>query len=88
MTRFMQLRTLWPFPEETVAEFCRGRRRVFVVENSYTGQLERLIRYVVGPLPTMHSVRKYDGKPFRPIRDHRGGRTGLAARTRQDQEVG
>ncbi len=65
-TRFMQLRTLWPFPEEAIAEFVADAEAVFVVENSYTGQLERLIRYVVGPLPTMHSVRKYDGKPFRP----------------------
>jgi 2-oxoglutarate ferredoxin oxidoreductase subunit alpha len=65
-TRFLQLRTLWPFPEETVADFCADADAIFVVENSYTGQLERLIRYVVGPLPTLHSVRKYDGKPFRP----------------------
>jgi pyruvate/2-oxoacid:ferredoxin oxidoreductase alpha subunit len=40
---------------------------VFVVENNYTGQLERLIRYVVGPLEHMHLVNKYDGRPFRPI---------------------
>ncbi len=65
-TRFLQLRTLWPFPEETVAEFCASAEAIFVVENSYTGQLERLIRYVVGPLPALQSVRKYDGKPFRP----------------------
>ena len=47
--------------------FFAGARHAFVVENNYTGQLERLIRYVMGPLERMHPVRKYDGKPFRPI---------------------
>ena len=66
-TRFLQLRTLWPFPEDDVRDFVRGAKHVFVVENNITGQLERLIRYVTGPQPTMHPVRKYDGRPFRPI---------------------
>jgi len=65
--RFLQLRTLWPFPEDDVRAFFRGAQHVFVVENNFTGQLERLIRYVVGPLDALHSVRKYDGRPFRPI---------------------
>jgi 2-oxoglutarate ferredoxin oxidoreductase subunit alpha len=66
-TRFLQLRTLWPFPDEDVLLFCTGARHVFVVENNYAGQLERLIRTVVGPLETLHGVRKWDGRPFRPI---------------------
>ena len=66
-SRFLQLRTLWPFPEEEVRDFIRGAAHVFVVENNFTGQLERLIRYVTGPLPHMHAVRKYNGRPFRPI---------------------
>ena len=66
-TRFLQLRTLWPFPEDEVRAFVNGAAHVFVVENNFTGQLERLIRYVTGPLPHMHPVRKYDGRPFRPI---------------------
>ncbi len=67
LTRFLQLRTLWPFPEDTIREFVGGARHVFIVENNYTGQLERLIRSVVGPLESLHGVRKYDGRPFRPI---------------------
>ncbi|GAC1660001.1 MAG: 2-oxoacid:acceptor oxidoreductase subunit alpha [Candidatus Elarobacter sp.] len=67
LTRFLQLRTLWPFPDEEIKEFVRGAQHVFVVENNYTGQLERLIRAVVGPLDALHGVRKYDGRPFRPI---------------------
>ncbi len=66
-TRFLQLRTLWPFPEEEVCSFIETASHVFVVENNLTGQLERLIRYATGPRPHMHSIRKYNGRPFRPI---------------------
>ncbi|MBV8645424.1 MAG: hypothetical protein JO225_16075 [Candidatus Eremiobacteraeota bacterium] len=65
--RFLQLRTLWPFPEDDVRLFCAGASHVFVVENNYGGQLMRLIRATVGPLETLHPVRKYDGRPFRPV---------------------
>jgi len=65
--RFLQPRTLWPFPEDDVRAFVESADRVFIVENNYTGQLERLIRYVTGPLPGLHGIRKYNGKPFRPI---------------------
>jgi len=65
--RFLQLRTLWPFPDDDIRAFVGGAHHVFVVENNYTGQLERLIRAVVGPLDALHGVRKYDGRPFRPI---------------------
>jgi 2-oxoglutarate ferredoxin oxidoreductase subunit alpha len=67
LTRFLQLRTLWPFPDDEIREFVRGAQHVFVVENNYTGQLERLIRAVVGPLDALHGVRKYNGQPFRPF---------------------
>ncbi len=65
--RFMQLRTLWPFPEDDIRQFVRGAQHAFVVENNYGGQLMRLIKTVVGPLDVLHGVRKYDGRPFRPI---------------------
>jgi 2-oxoglutarate ferredoxin oxidoreductase subunit alpha len=64
--RFLQLRTLWPFPEDEIRVFMHGAQHVFVVENNFTGQLDRLIRTVVGPLDALHGVRKYDGRPFRP----------------------
>jgi 2-oxoglutarate/2-oxoacid ferredoxin oxidoreductase subunit alpha len=67
LTRFLQLRTLWPFPDDDIKEFVRGAQHVFVVENNYTGQLMQLIRAVVGPLDALHGLRKYDGQPFRPI---------------------
>ena len=65
--RFLQLRTLWPFPDGDIRSFVRGAQHVFVVENTFTGQLEALVRGVVGPLDILHGVRKYDGRPFRPI---------------------
>jgi 2-oxoglutarate/2-oxoacid ferredoxin oxidoreductase subunit alpha len=66
-TNFLQLRTLWPFPEDDIRTFVGAYDHVFIVENNYTGQLARLIRAVVGPLPHVHPVLKYNGKPFRPI---------------------
>jgi 2-oxoglutarate/2-oxoacid ferredoxin oxidoreductase subunit alpha len=77
---FLQLRTLWPFPDDDVRSFIEENERVFIVENSYTGQLARLIRVVVGPLDKLHDVRKYDGKPFRPIEIIDAVRTGSASR--------
>jgi 2-oxoglutarate ferredoxin oxidoreductase subunit alpha len=65
--RFLQLRTLWPFPEDDIRLFCQGAHHVFIVENNYAGQLEQLIRSVVGPIEALHGVRKYDGRPFRPV---------------------
>jgi 2-oxoglutarate ferredoxin oxidoreductase subunit alpha len=64
---FLQLRTLWPFPDDDVKAFVADNDYVFIVENSYTGQLGRLIRVVVGPIDKLHDVRKYNGRPFRPI---------------------
>jgi 2-oxoglutarate ferredoxin oxidoreductase subunit alpha len=66
-SRFLQLRTLWPFPEDEVRDFLKFALHIFVVENNMTGQVERLVRYVTGPLPNMHRVLKYSGRPFRPI---------------------
>jgi 2-oxoglutarate ferredoxin oxidoreductase subunit alpha len=66
-TKFLQLRTLWPFAEEEVRAFIESVDDAYVVENNYSGQLERLIRYVIGPSPKLHAVLKYNGKPFRPI---------------------
>jgi pyruvate ferredoxin oxidoreductase alpha subunit len=64
---FLQMRTLWPFPDDDVKAFVEANDHVFIVENSYTGQLSRLIKVVVGPIEKLHDVRKYNGRPFRPI---------------------
>lgn len=67
LTDFLQLRTLWPFPDAEVKEFIEAHDQIFIVENSYTGQIGRMIRVVVGPIEKLHDVLKYNGKPFRPI---------------------
>ena len=77
---FLQLRTLWPFPDDDVRSFVEENDQVFIVENSFTGQLARLIRVVVGPLEKLHDVRKYDGRPFRPIEVIDAVRTRSASR--------
>jgi 2-oxoglutarate ferredoxin oxidoreductase subunit alpha len=80
--RFLQLRTLWPFPDADIRDFVRGAQHIFVVENNFSGQLEGLIRRVTGPLPGLRGVRKYDGRPFHPaeivepIRLHAGAPLG------------
>lgn len=66
-TDFMQLRTLWPFPDDDVAAFIANYEHVFIIEHSFTGQLARLVRAAIGPQPNVHPVLKYNAKPFRPI---------------------
>jgi 2-oxoglutarate ferredoxin oxidoreductase subunit alpha len=74
----MQLKTLWPFPDDDVKAFIEENDHVYIVENSYTGQIGRLIRHVVGPIDKLHDVRKYNGRPFRPIEIIDAVRTGSA----------
>jgi 2-oxoglutarate ferredoxin oxidoreductase subunit alpha len=66
-TDFLQLRTLWPFPDDDIRAFVAKYDHVFVIEHSFTGQLARLIRAAVGPLDHVHPVLKYNSKPYRPI---------------------
>jgi 2-oxoglutarate ferredoxin oxidoreductase subunit alpha len=84
--RFLQLRTLWPFPEDDIRQFVRGAQHAFVVENNYGGQLMRLIKTVVGPLDVLHGVRKYDGRPFRPVEIVEPVRRIAAGAARADEE--
>ncbi|MGH7727538.1 MAG: 2-oxoacid:acceptor oxidoreductase subunit alpha [Vulcanimicrobiaceae bacterium] len=63
---FLELRTLWPFPDEAVRALVDRATAVFVVEQNYSGQLERLVRAVVGPLEKLGAIRSYDGRPLRP----------------------
>ncbi len=60
-------RTLWQFPDDEVAAFIANYDHVFIIEHSFTGQLARLIRAAICPKPIVHSVLKYNAKPFRPI---------------------
>jgi len=65
-TKFLQIRTLWPFPAEEVKKFLRGCESVFVIENNFSGQLASLIRSQVDFGPPLQSILKYSSLPFRP----------------------
>ncbi|OHA48825.1 MAG: hypothetical protein A2806_03970 [Candidatus Terrybacteria bacterium RIFCSPHIGHO2_01_FULL_48_17] len=67
-TAVLQLRTLWPFPEQAVRAFLRGKDTCFVVEQNYTKQLRRIIEMeVVGPRSRkIKSILRYDGRPITP----------------------
>lgn len=66
-TKYLQMRTIWPFPSKKVEAFTSGCREVFVVENNYSGQLSFLIRSQVSHLPKVRSILDYSGLPFRPL---------------------
>ena len=65
-TKFLQLRTLWPFPAKEVSRFINSCRNVFVVENNYSGQLSSLVKSQVSPCLNLQGVRKYSTLPFQP----------------------
>ncbi len=65
-TKYLQMRTLWPFPVKAVEDFMGGASEVFVVENNYSGQLSQLIRSQVYPPVQMRNVLLYSSQAFRP----------------------
>ena len=64
--KYMQIRTLWPFPWKKVEEFLDSCKEVFVVENNFTGQLGRLIRSQVQMPIRIKNIVKYSSQAFRP----------------------
>ncbi|OHA49987.1 MAG: hypothetical protein A2682_01830 [Candidatus Terrybacteria bacterium RIFCSPHIGHO2_01_FULL_58_15] len=65
-TKFLRLRTLWPFPADEVRRFADSCDLTFVVEQNRTGQLRRLIQMeAIGPSGKLRSILRYDGMPFR-----------------------
>ena len=65
-TKFLQMRTLWPFSSQKVQAFASKCREIFVVENNYSGQLSSLIRSQVRNIPKIKSILNYSGLAFRP----------------------
>ncbi len=63
-TTFVRIRTLLPFLEDPI-ETIDNAKRVFVVENNITGQLENLLKIYVNRKDFI-PIRKYDGRSFRP----------------------
>jgi 2-oxoglutarate ferredoxin oxidoreductase subunit alpha len=55
---------LQPFPSWNLRKYIE--RKVIVVEQNSTGQLEQLLREKIGITP-VSSIRQFDGRPFDPI---------------------
>jgi len=66
--KFLELRTLWPFPGEEVRRFVDSCDVVYVAEYSAGAQLRGLIqREATGPMPgKLHSILRYDGRLMTP----------------------
>jgi 2-oxoglutarate ferredoxin oxidoreductase subunit alpha len=64
--RFLQLRTLWPFPTEAVRKFISGAKHVFAVENNFSGQLVTLIKSQVNPCREIRGILNYSTRNFTP----------------------
>ena len=63
--RMVHLSELWPFPREAVTRALGQPQKLVMVEQNYTGQLNRLLRQETG-MSADHLVLKYDGAPFTP----------------------
>jgi 2-oxoglutarate ferredoxin oxidoreductase subunit alpha len=66
-TKFLQLRTLWPFPVKETEAFLNSCRQVFVVENNFSGQLSQLVKSQVEVCPRFKNILKYSSLPFKPM---------------------
>jgi len=66
--KFLELRTLWPFPGEEVRRFVDSCDAVYIPEYSAGAQLRGLIqREATGPMPAkLHSILRYDGRLITP----------------------
>lgn len=64
-TNHLHIKYLWPFKKDAVSRILASCKKSLIVENNYSGQLERLIRQETG-LSIPHHLRKYDGEPFGP----------------------
>jgi len=65
-SRFLQLRTLWPFPAAEVRQFLAESRDVFVVEHNFSGELATLIKSQVSPCAELKNILNYSTLPFTP----------------------
>ncbi len=65
-TKYVQIRTLWPFPREAVVGLLADVDHLFVVEHNYSGQLSFLLPSLLGENAPVSPIRRYDGKLFTP----------------------
>ena len=60
---FIQVKMLYPFPGQLVAEMFRNAGRIIDVEQNYSGQMSKLLTMSTGIKPTNY-ILKYNGRPF------------------------
>jgi 2-oxoglutarate ferredoxin oxidoreductase subunit alpha len=65
-SRFLQLRTLWPFPAAAVRDFLAESPDVFVVEHNHEGQLATLIKSQVSPCGELKNIVSSSTRTFTP----------------------
>ncbi len=65
-TKYLRMRTLWPFPSRKVERFVNRSERIYVVENNYSGQLSLLVKSQVSEGFKIKNILKYSGLSFRP----------------------
>ncbi len=65
-SRFLQLRTLWPFPAAEVRQFLGESQDIFVVEHNFSGQLATLIKSQISPCGELKNILNYSTLPFTP----------------------
>ncbi|MFQ5919963.1 MAG: transketolase C-terminal domain-containing protein, partial [Thermoplasmata archaeon] len=65
-TKYVQLRTLWPFPAEEVVGLLDRAREILVVEHNYSGQLAELLPTLLRKVLPTRSVTRYDGLLMTP----------------------
>jgi 2-oxoglutarate ferredoxin oxidoreductase subunit alpha len=65
-TKYLQIRTLWPFLGKDVRDFISTCKRVFVVDNNYQGQLAQLIYSQARPKIELKNILNYSAQTFRP----------------------
>ncbi len=64
-TKVVMLKHLFPLHRQSIEEVFKSSEKVVVVEQNYSGQIERLIKSETGLEPT-HRIHKYDGEPMEP----------------------
>ena len=61
----LQIKYLYPFHADVVADLLRGSKRTICIECNYTGQFARHLRAETG-FTVDDLILKYDGEPFEP----------------------
>ncbi len=64
--KYLQMRTLWPFPSKKVEEFIATCKETFVVEDNFSGQLSLLLKSQVRLPFAPRNILNYSSQAFRP----------------------